>query len=110
MVVIVIRYSGGIKLGAGGLIRAYGGTARQVLQENTQHQYTIIPKQTLVIENLQPKYVGQLYDIASKYNASISTNDTNTNFNNFNLICDCNVVPTIKERLLDSTRGSITIR
>ena len=108
MVVIVIRYSGGIKLGAGGLIRAYGGTARQVLQENTQRQLIIIPKQTLIIENLQPKYVGQLYDIASKYNAIIS-ND-NSNFNNFNLICDCDVVPTIKERLLDSTRGSITIR
>jgi putative IMPACT (imprinted ancient) family translation regulator len=111
VVVMVIRYSGGIKLGAGGLIRAYGGTARQVLQENTQHQLIIIPKQTLIIENLQPKYVGQLYDIASKYNASIisSSNDTN-NFNNFNLICDCDVVPTIKERLLDWTRGSITIR
>ncbi|OEU11934.1 UPF0029-domain-containing protein [Fragilariopsis cylindrus CCMP1102] len=110
VVVIVIRYSGGIKLGAGGLIRAYGGTARQVLQENTQHQLIIIPKQTLVIENLQPKYVGQLYDIASKYNAAIISSNDSNNFNNFNLICDCDIVQTIKERLLDSTRGSITIR
>jgi putative IMPACT (imprinted ancient) family translation regulator len=109
VVLIVIRYSGGIKLGAGGLIRAYGGTARQVLQENIQHQITIIPKQTLIIENLQPKYVGQLYDIASKYNAIITSNNNDYN-NNFNLVCDCDIVDKIKERLLDSTRGSITIR
>jgi putative IMPACT (imprinted ancient) family translation regulator len=106
VVIIVIRYSGGIKLGAGGLIRAYGGTARQVLQENKTNQIIIIPKQTLIIENLQPKYVGSLYDIASKYNAIISSND----YINFNLVCDSNIVPKIKEHLRNSTRGSVIIR
>ena len=32
MVVVVTRWFGGIKLGVGGLIRAYGGTAAQCLQ------------------------------------------------------------------------------
>lgn len=33
LVVIVVRYFGGVKLGAGGLTRAYGQAAKQVLQD-----------------------------------------------------------------------------
>lgn len=32
VMIVVIRYFGGIKLGAGGLTRAYGSTARQVIE------------------------------------------------------------------------------
>lgn len=32
VMVVVTRYSGGIKLGTGGLCRAYGGASRQCLQ------------------------------------------------------------------------------
>jgi uncharacterized YigZ family protein len=37
--VIVIRYFGGVKLGAGGLTRAYGNTAKQVIDSASLHPF-----------------------------------------------------------------------
>lgn len=39
VLVIVVRYFGGVKLGAGGLNRAYGDTAKQVLTKSGRAQY-----------------------------------------------------------------------
>lgn len=38
---VVTRYFGGVKLGAGGLIRAYGGTCRQTILEATTEELLI---------------------------------------------------------------------
>ncbi|HEX7338628.1 MAG TPA: YigZ family protein [Rhodanobacteraceae bacterium] len=48
VMVVVSRWFGGIKLGVGGLIRAYGGAAAQCLREG-QH-IAVIPVTTLVLE------------------------------------------------------------
>ena len=37
--IVVIRYFGGVKLGAGGLNRAYGHMAKQVIEASTLHPY-----------------------------------------------------------------------
>ena len=37
----VVRYFGGVKLGAGGLVKAYGNTARQLIQEAEWGPYVI---------------------------------------------------------------------
>jgi putative IMPACT (imprinted ancient) family translation regulator len=47
VIVVVTRWFGGIKLGVGGLIRAYGGTAAQCLQQATRQPIVHITRMTL---------------------------------------------------------------
>ncbi|SMC76464.1 YigZ family protein [Rhizobium sp. RU36D] len=48
VVVVVTRHFGGILLGSGGLMRAYGGTAAQCLQSGTKVR--IIPTETVFLQ------------------------------------------------------------
>ena len=41
VLLVVVRYFGGILLGTGGLVRAYGGTARQVIMETELKRLTL---------------------------------------------------------------------
>lgn len=41
VLLVVVRYFGGILLGTGGLVRAYGGTARQVIMETELKRVTL---------------------------------------------------------------------
>ena len=60
VVIAVIRFFGGVKLGAGGLTRAYGGTAKKILElaevqpylELTQHEMMLDYKQIQTFEYL----------------------------------------------------------
>ncbi|HEX7369322.1 MAG TPA: YigZ family protein [Rhodanobacteraceae bacterium] len=47
VVVVVTRWFGGIKLGVGGLIRAYGGTAAQCLQQAARQPIVQVTRMTL---------------------------------------------------------------
>jgi uncharacterized YigZ family protein len=47
--VFVVRYFGGIKLGAGGLVKAYGNTARQLIQEAEWGPFVIYREQWISI-------------------------------------------------------------
>ena len=58
----VVRYSGGIKLGAGGLIRAYGGAAREVLRAA---ETVSISERLSFSVSIPPSKVGDLYSAVS---------------------------------------------
>ena len=68
VLVAVIRYFGGVKLGAGGLTRAYGQTARQVIEaadiypyiEMTTVNLTLDYKQIQPLEYALKKLDGQI--------------------------------------------------
>ena len=49
MCALVVRYFGGIKLGAGGLIRAYGNAVSECLKQEKLYEDVIYPKYSLVI-------------------------------------------------------------
>jgi uncharacterized YigZ family protein len=66
VVCIVVRYFGGIKLGIGGLIRAYGSTAGKALDESGAEEYEIMT--TLVIGSPLHKY-SDVMRILRKYSA-----------------------------------------
>ncbi len=58
VVVGVVRYWGGIKLGAGGLMRAYGGTAAEALR--TAEKQVESPQVTIIVET-GFKHISTLY-------------------------------------------------
>lgn len=75
---LVVRYFGGIKLGAGGLIRAYGNSVKECLlkadkyESITCHKYELIVSHSLAskIDNYISTYtsiVSKEYDMEVKY-------------------------------------------
>ncbi|GAB4817549.1 hypothetical protein N2152v2_004595 [Parachlorella kessleri] len=64
--VLVVRYYGGIKLGAGGLVRAYGGAARDCLRAAPKRH--VVPKVTLALQ-APFELIGPIYPLLEQYAA-----------------------------------------
>jgi uncharacterized YigZ family protein len=106
VVCVVVRYFGGIKLGAGGLIRAYGGAAREVLR--TAERRTVVPTSSVQARNIEAQYVGAVYDCVSKCGGTPSEETYNEDGTLTLLItCQHDQLEALQSNLLDSTRGSI---
>eukprot|EP00435_Cladocopium_sp_Y103_P058447 s414_g20.t1 len=58
-IVVVTRYFGGIKLGTGGLVRAYSALTRQVLQDAQLEE--MVEGLTLLVRNVPAAQVSSLY-------------------------------------------------
>jgi len=103
---VVVRYFGGIKLGAGGLIRAYGGAARLVLRDAEKE--VLIPKLSLQVSTTSSN-AGQIYSTAMKYNGIVE-GESYTEEGDLQVTITCNVdqFETMRQDLVDATRGNIT--
>lgn len=64
VMVVVVRYYGGVKLGTGGLVRAYGGTASECLR--TAPRLKVRPRQTLRVR-VPFEHLSALYHLLGTF-------------------------------------------
>lgn len=106
-VCVVVRYFGGIKLGAGGLIRAYGGAARLVLREAPVE--VLIPKSSILV-TVEAVHIGTVYDLATKTDATVTNEEYDAEGRlTVTLTCETSVLSALRESLNDLTRGDAVI-
>lgn len=68
VIAFVVRYYGGTKLGTGGLVRAYSGAARNVI--NTSEPITIYIKKEAALE-IPYELTGEIMQIVSRYSLEV---------------------------------------
>ena len=68
LIVIVTRYYGGTKLGIGGLIRAYGGCVKLLIENATGIEETITADVTLLVDYPQ---LSNVLRVASRFKAEV---------------------------------------
>lgn len=105
-VCIVVRYSGGIKLGAGGLIRAYGGTARLVLREAEKD--ILIPMSHVTVRTPSSN-AGNIYTTATRCGGVVEGEEYKENGDIVaNIVCETKNFECLIEQIRDATKGDVT--
>lgn len=101
------QITGGIKLGAGGLIRTYGAAARLVLREAPVD--ILIPKSSFRVKVSDTSYVGSIYDGVSKASGGVTNGEEYGADGSLTvtITCDLEEAERLREGLKDATRGSI---
>lgn len=76
--VIIVRYFGGVKLGTGGLVRAYADSVNEVIKIAEFKEY-----QKLITKNLECEYseLSQLEYLLNQENINIKSKDFSTKVN-----------------------------
>ncbi|MNE62972.1 IMPACT family member YigZ [compost metagenome] len=101
----MVRYYGGIKLGTGGLVRAYGSGVQQALKQLIvdykvpQAEYTLQCDyaQLALVENLLQQTEGRI--VQGEYGASVM----------LHLALPITVVETFGKKLRDLSRGNLQL-
>jgi len=104
--VVVTRYSGGIKLGTGGLVRAYGGSVTEVLQQLSTVLKKPLCRATLVCDYSQISIVQHLLEtveadiIGSEYQQDVR----------FEFMVEMDLKAYLVEQLRERTQGAVTLK
>ena len=105
VVCVVVRYFGGVKLGVGGLIRAYGQTARDCFRDATT--VTCIPSVRLQIEGIAYTHIGAVVNLVARLKGKILNMDNGERTKAIVRI-RCSMVPSLKENV-KAISGDIVI-
>lgn len=102
ILVVVTRYFGGIKLGTGGLVRAYGGTAAKCL--NAAFKIRLRPRTTLQV-HAPFEATGPVFALLETYGAIVHDQDYTQQGLRLTLELDEADLQNFTRDLTDATRG-----
>lgn len=106
VMVVVIRYFGGIKLGAGGLARAYGGCAAKCLQKA---QLERIVHQAEIRLRVAFDHIGALYTLINQFGAERKTEVYTETGLEIGLKIDRTICQALVAALTDASAGRIEL-
>ena len=106
VMVVVVRYYGGVKLGTGGLVRAYGGTAAECLR--TAPRLEVRPRQTLQV-SVPFEHLSGLYHLLGQWDVERGEEE----YTGAGVTLPLGVYPedaeSFRTALRDATRGSAVV-
>lgn len=102
VIVVVARWFGGIKLGAGGLVRAYGGAACECLRGAAR---TPLIAFAHVVIAAGFEHVGTVHQLIAQFGASKRTESSTEVGLHFDIELPLDRVQALQNALRDATRG-----
>lgn len=102
VLIIVVRYFGGIKLGAGGLLRAYSTSAKNTIDSTTMVEYQKAYRYSLSIDVIDRVKLSRLFD---KYMLQIVSQNYGQNYD---VVVDCEILKS-NEFENDLSKNNVTI-
>jgi putative IMPACT (imprinted ancient) family translation regulator len=104
---VVVRYFGGIKLGARGLMRAYGGAARLVLRSA---RAVVRPPRVAIRLSTAAANVGAVYAAAARRDGAVTSGEAYDDRGGLELTITCDKEDAVRlmEDIVDAIRGGVT--
>jgi uncharacterized YigZ family protein len=107
VMVVVTRYFGGVKLGAGGLVRAYGGVAAECLRQAPKRE--VLPLARLRLE-APFEMAGQVYGLIERWNLPRAWETYSEAGLVVELLIEEARLEKFRQTVIDGTRGRTVIR
>ena len=103
---VVVRYYGGTKLGTGGLARAYGQSAKEVI-EISKEVIEYLKKETSI--SFPYHFTGEMMRIINKYNLQIISREDTAQGINMKLAIPVALVDEVAQVVIKESSGKIKI-